>query len=209
MFESLVLPLLLAVATAAGVGMIVPQAVRLHRTKVTDGVSPTWVGVGLIMNAWWLAYAAASGLWGLVPVSVGGITLYGIVAAQLLRLLGPTVLSAVARGHLIGLVPLAGLVVDGWPGAGLVIGLLYGAAFTPAVTAAVRSASVVGISPTTWVLAWIEAAVWLLYGSTTADVALIAGGLGGTIMSSIILVRLATAQPALAGRLPVALVGGR
>ncbi len=209
MFDSIVLPLLLAVATTAGVGMIVPQAARLHRTGATDGVSAVWVGVGVSMNAWWLAYAAASGLWGLVPVSVGGMALYTILAVQLLRLIGPAVLRAVGRGQLIGLVPLVGLAADGWPGAGLAIGLLYGAVFAPAVFAALRSASVAGISPTTWVLALVEAVIWLIYGSTTGDVALIAGGLGGTVMSSLILARLAAAQLAVADRREVALVGGR
>ena len=193
MFEAVVLPLLLLVATVAGVGMIVPQVARLHRTQTPDGVSAVWVGVGLVMNAWWLAYAAASGLWGLVPVSVGGIALYGVLAHQLVGLLGRGALGPVARGHLIGLVPFVGLATDGWPGAGLVVGLLYGAVFAPAIWSALRARSVAGISPTTWILAWIEAAIWLAYGSTTADLALVVGGLGGTAMSSIILVRLATA----------------
>ncbi len=194
MFETLVLPILLGVATVAGAGMIVPQVVRLHRTGLTDGVSPVWVGVGIAMNLWWLAYATALELWGLVPVSVGGITLYATLAVQLRRIEGRSAETAVARGHLIGLLPLAGLVVGGWPGAGLVIGLLYGAVFAPAVLDALRAASVAGVSTATWLLAWIEAAVWVVYGLAEADLTLVFGGTGGTLMATIILVRLLSAR---------------
>ena len=200
MFNAIVLPTLLAVATVAGAGMIVPQVARLHRTGATDGVSATWVGVGIVMNLWWLAYATALGRWGLIPVSVGGAVLYGVMAAQLTRLLGPGALRAVGQGHLIGLAPATGLLVGGWPAAGLTIGLLYGAVFAPAVWSAVRSTSVAGVSAVTWFLAWLEAVIWLVYGATTADVALLIGGLGGTAMSSIILVRLAGARAASARR---------
>ncbi len=194
MYHSLVLPTLLGVATVSGAGMIVPQVARLHRTGTTDGVSATWVGVGIVMNLWWLAYAVAIGRWGLVPVSVGGVALYVVMAAQLVNLAGPGVIGAVAQGHLIGLAPAVGLIAGGWPTAGLIIGLLYGAVFAPAVWSAVRSSSVAGISTMTWSLAWVEAVVWLIYGATTADAALLVGGFGGTVMSSIILVRLFAAR---------------
>ncbi len=65
--------LMLAVATVAGVGMIIPQAVRLHRTRNSDGVSTTWVGVSFALNAAWLVYALAQGLYGIIPVSLGGV----------------------------------------------------------------------------------------------------------------------------------------
>ncbi len=209
MYNTIVLPTLLGVATVAGAGMIVPQVARLHRTGTTDGVSATWVGVGIVMNLWWLAYAVAIGRWGLIPVSVGGVVLYAVMATQLVNLVGPGVLGAVARGHLIGLAPAVGLAAGGWPTAGLIIGLLYGAVFAPAVWSAVRSSSVAGISTVTWSLAWLEAVVWLLYGATTADAALLVGGLGGTVMSSIILVRLAAARSATIGQRSLAPIGGR
>lgn len=191
MFETIVLPILLGVANAAGVGMIVPQVVRLRRHGSAEGVSAVWIGVGLVMNLWWLAYALALALWGLVPVAVGGAALYATMALQMVRIVGPAVLIPVWRGHAVGLLPLGGLIGGGWAGAGLAIGLLYGAVFAPAVWTAVRSTSLAGVSVTTWVLAWVEAAIWLLYGSTTGDVALVVGGLGGAVMSAIILIRLA------------------
>lgn len=191
MFAPIVLTVLLVVANVAGVAMILPQVVRLRRVRTAAGVSNAWVGVGLAMNLWWLAYAAALGLWGLAPVAIGGAALYATMVAQLVGILGPAALAAIGRGHLIGLLPLGGLAADGWTGAGLVIGLLYGAVFAPAVWTALRSRDVAGIAATTWVLAWIEAVIWLAYGWTTGDVALTVGGLGGTVMSSVILLRLA------------------
>lgn len=35
-----------------GAGMIVPQVVRLRRQRSTDGLSGSWVGVGIAINSW-------------------------------------------------------------------------------------------------------------------------------------------------------------
>ena len=47
-------------ATVLGSGMALPQARQLARTRRTDGVSPTWVGVSMALNGWWLAYGFAA-----------------------------------------------------------------------------------------------------------------------------------------------------
>ena len=95
---------------------------------------------------------------------------------------------------MLGLVPVAFLLVRGWAAAGLAIGLSYGIQFLPAVLTAFSSEQVKGIAPTTWVLALVEAVVWFAYGTSTGDPALLVGGGGGTIMASLILVRLASAK---------------
>lgn len=189
--QFMMLTVLLVIANVAGAGMIVPQVVRLHRHRIVEGLSSAWVGVGLTMNLWWLAYAANEGLWGIVPVSLTGFALYVIIASQLSRIVGVEVLHPVAIGGLaIGVVPIPFLVIGGWPAAGLAVGLCYGVQFAPAVLTALRSQHVDGMSPTTWVLAWIEAAVWLSYGAATKDAALLVGGAGGTLMASVILARM-------------------
>lgn len=183
----LLLPMLI-VANVFGVAMIVPQAVRLHRTKVADGVSAAWVGVSLATNFWWLGYGLEGRLWGIVPVSVGSLVVYGIVATQVLRPAGPA-----ARGPLtIGVVGsslgfLMALSAVGWSGVGLALGLAYGLQFGPAAASAIRSADPAGISPATWTMALIEALVWIVYGTAIADPALVIGGVGGSLMASIIL----------------------
>lgn len=194
MSVSLLMLILLVIANVTGAGMIVPQVARLRRGGVTDGVSATWVGVGISMNAWWIAYGVAAHRWGVVPVSVGGVLLYGAMAAFMLRFDGRRALGRLSGGLAApATLVAAALLAGGWPAAGLTIGLLYGVQFAPAAYTAVRSPSVAGVSAATWQMAWVEAVIWLVYGASAADAALVVGGGGGVVMSSIILMRLAIA----------------
>lgn len=189
---SLLLPLLLVIANVFGAGMIVPQVVRLHRLRSVQGVSASWIGIGLAMNTWWIAYGLHFELWGVLPVSAVALALYGVMAAQFLRLTGREALPSIVLGMVgLGAVPFPFLLGSGWEAAGLAIGLCYGIQFSPAVIEALRSVEVEGISPVTWLMALGEAAIWLVYGMVVSDLALVSGGIGGVVMSSIILLRLA------------------
>lgn len=186
------LTVLLVLANVLGVGMIVPQVVRLGRVGSLAGVSAAWIGISLALNGWWIGYGVAEGRWGVVPVSVGGFVLYLWMARLVVGIGGRALLRGVAAGVLVAsLGPGAGLVVSGWSTAGLIIGLSYGAQFAPAAWSAVRSERLDGISPLTWVMAWGEAAIWFVYGLDVGDSALLVGGGGGTAMASLILGRLA------------------
>jgi hypothetical protein len=188
---SLILPAAVVVATVMGAGMIVPQVVRLRRTRVATGVSGTWVGLGLAMNAWWIAYATAQQLWGLLPVSIGALVLYLVITMQYTGLLGAPGARSVLLGFgAAGALPAIPLLIGGWTATGLAIGLAYAVQFAPAVVAALRSVDLTGISPTTWAMAWIEAVIWCSYGLAMTDAALVVGGGGGAIMASVILARL-------------------
>ena len=187
MFESLILPTLLVVANVAGAGMVLPQVLRLKRTGTAAGVSAAGAGVGIAMNLWWLAYGITQGLWGLLPVAGGAFALYLTMAVLLVRIAGRQAIGGIARGHLMGVLPLMSLVGWGWGAAGLTIGLLYGAQFLPALMTAVRSPSLAGVSLTMWLLAWLEAAIWLVYGVQQDDIALILGGGGGSVVATLIL----------------------
>ncbi|MEM7273690.1 MAG: hypothetical protein AAF547_11470 [Actinomycetota bacterium] len=187
----MVLSILLVVANVLGVGMIVPQVVRLAGARGSAGVSGAWVGVGLSLNAWWFGYGLSTSLWGLLPVATGAAALYGVMAVLLVRLTGIGALPAIAGGAAVpALAPLPFLLLDGWPAAGLAIGGAYAIQFAPAAVAAVRSADVSGISPTTWFMALVEAAIWFGYGLVMADRALVVGGFGASVAALIILVRL-------------------
>lgn len=189
--NEMVLPLLLIVANVMGTGMIVPQVVRLRRRGVGDGVSGIWVGVGVALNSWWVLYAVQAPVWGILPVSVAGVSLYSVLALLYSEIVGRRAYRSLALGAFgLGMVPLPFLVVQGWSAAGLAIGLSYGLQFGPAAISAIRSVDVAGISTTTWVMAWIEAAIWLVYGAAIGDPALLVGGGGGALMALIILVRL-------------------
>ena len=93
-----VLTFLVAVANVMGAGMILPQVLRIHRRRSADGLSAAWVGAGIGLNAWWILYAAAEQLWGLLPVSIGAGFLYLVMVAQLVALEGRPALVAAGRG---------------------------------------------------------------------------------------------------------------
>lgn len=186
-----VIAFLLVIANVMGTGMIVPQVLRLHRVRSADGVSGVWIGVGVAMNSWWTAYGLAESLWGILPVSMIAAALYLVMAGQYLGLLGRPARRPLLAGLLmLGLTPMPFLLVGGWAAAGLVVGLAYAVQFTPAAVASVRSTDLSGISALTWVMAWIEAVIWILYGAFSGDPALLIGGSGGTIAASVILARL-------------------
>ena len=89
------------------------------------------------------------------------------------------------------MVPLPFLVVGGWEMAGLAVGLCYGLQLLPAVVAVLRTRELGGVSAATWLIAWTESMLWLVYGLGVTDPALIVAGTVGVAMSSVILVRLA------------------
>ncbi len=187
-----VLAFFVLVANVLGAGMIVPQVHRLRRLRSSAGVSPTWIGVGLAMNVWWTVYGTAQSLWGMVPVSVVAAGLYALIAAELRRLDGSPSLRLVLRGAIgIAAVPLLFLIAGGWASAGLVIGLIYAVQFAPATVAAIRADDVSGVASATWVMALGEAVIWFVYGWSSGDLALTIGGAGGSLMSSLILLRVA------------------
>ncbi len=186
-----VIAILVAFANVLGAGMIVPQVLKIQRSNDFAGVSGVWVGVGIGMNLWWVAYGVQAQLWGLVPVSVAAIVLYSIIGVQLSKLVGASGRRSLALGAFgLGSVPLPFLVLFGWSAAGLVIGLCYGLQFAPAVLSALRSRQLGGISALTWSMALAEAIIWFIYGTSADDRALMVGGGGGALMALIILLRL-------------------
>lgn len=181
-------------ANVLGAAMALPQAARLVRTRRTDGVSAGWAAMSISTNAWWIAYGVAVGSWAIVPVSVVGVIGYGVVLAALVRfrgsgwaLFGPTT-SVVVAG--VALAPVSGLVGGGWPLVGLVLGGLYGIQLAPAVLGTYRATNLAGVSAGTWVLAWVEAVLWGVYGLEQHDPGLIVLAAAGLAASSAVLLRL-------------------
>lgn len=185
--QQIVLTTLLVLATVLGVGMVVPQVRRLHRTASTDGVSIVWIGVGVAMNLWWTAYAVRSELWGLLPVSVSGVALYFTMTVQFVRLKGTSTLRGFAFGAIVlGIVPLPALLLGGIEAAGVAVGLCYAVQFIPAAIESFRSEDIRGLSFSTWLMALGEALIWVIYGLVVVDLALIIGGAGGSLASAVI-----------------------
>ncbi len=188
----IVLTLIAVSASVLGAGMAYPQARKLVVTRRVDGVSPAWAGISVASNAWWLIYGVFAGVVALIPVSIVSIVLYLAICAALVRDIGRRALVAmVISGGLLALAPIPFLLAGGWPLAGVAVGLCYGVQLLPAVVAAYRTRALAGISAGTWVIAWVEAALWAVYASVVLDPALAIGGTVGILMSTAILVRLA------------------
>ena len=188
----LLLNLLVVVATVLGSWMAFPQARRIARTRRVDGVSATWIGVSLAINAWWLTYGLVAGVWALLPVSIISLLLYGVMAWFFVLSVGRAAVPGLALGVFgLGMVPLPFLVIGGWELAGVAVGLSYGVQLLPAVVASLRTSVLSGVSSTTWIIAAVESMLWLVYGLGVGDIALTLAGLVGVVMASVILVRLA------------------
>ncbi len=189
---NLALNLLVVVATVLGSWMAFPQARRIARTRRVDGVSPTWIGVSLAINGWWLAYGLVVGVWAAVPVSIVSLLLYGVMGWCFVRSVGHAALPGLALGLFgLGMVPLPFLLVGGWELAGVAIGLSYGVQLLPAVVASLRTRALSGVSSATWIIAFLEAALWFVYGLGVGDVALTLAGAVGMTLASVIVARLA------------------
>jgi len=188
---NLVLNGMVLCATVLGSGMAFPQARKIVRTGRVEGVSAAWAGVSAALNAWWLVYGVSEGVWAVVPVSALSLILYVTIAVLIVRHVGRRGHSAVAGGAVaLGAVPLPFLVAGGWQLAGTVVGLCYGLQLLPAVVEAFRASDLAGVAVGTWVIALVEAGLWLAYGLAVADPALVAGGASGVAMSALILARL-------------------
>jgi uncharacterized protein with PQ loop repeat len=189
---NLVLNVIVVAASVLGSGMALPQARRLAKTRNVAGVSATWIGVSMAINIWWTVYAFATSLWAILPVSTVSLLLYLGMAAFYVHSVGPRALRGLAVGALgLGMIPLPVLLVSGWHVAGLAIGLSYGIQLAPAVTAAFRTRHLDGVAPGTWIMSFVEGLLWLAYGAMISDLALLAGGAMGVVMSGALLLRLA------------------
>lgn len=188
---NLVLTVLAVAASVIGSGMAFPQALKLFRTRRTEGLSPTWIGVSMAINAWWTAYAIAESLWMLLPVSSVSLSMYAWIAVVFVRNAAGQRRSGLLVGVFgLGMAPLPVLIVAGWESAGIAIGLSYGLQLAPAVLAAFRTRELSGVSSLTWVLSFGEAILWLGYGVGVNDAALGVSGVVGIVLAGAILVRL-------------------
>jgi uncharacterized protein with PQ loop repeat len=188
----IIMNLLVVVATVLGSWMAFPQARRLARTRRVEGVSAVWIGVSLAINGWWLTYGLVVGVWAIVPVSAISLLLYGTMAVVYLATVGRSAIAPMALGaFVLGMVPMPFLIAGGWALAAIAVGLSYGIQLLPAVVAACRTRDLIGVSAATWLIAWAEAALWLVYGVVVGDIALTLAGIVGVTMASIILARLA------------------
>ena len=197
------LTLVVIAANVLGAAMAVPQALKMRRDRRVDGVSAAWAGTSATVNAWWGVYGIGVRDWGIVPVSLVSVIAYLTIAVTLVRYTRGSgwiaARSMVGATVAIGLIPLAVVLLDGWATAGIVLGALYGVQLSPAVVAVYRASDVSGVSLATWVIAFVEAVLWGVYGVAAVDPGLMALATTGIFMSTLVLVRLVVRRPRRAG----------
>src|SRR3954453_21451426 len=115
------------VASILAVGSLLPQAVRLLRTRDVKGVSVLWTALGAVTNLAWFAYALARGLWAGVPATLSTACFYGFLFVTLVRFGGRA--GAAACGGTAWAVLLTGVTLIG--GGGALGGVLWPASASP------------------------------------------------------------------------------
>jgi uncharacterized protein with PQ loop repeat len=176
------------VATILAVGSLVPQAVRLLRTRDIAGVSVLWTALGTITNLAWFAYALARGLWAGVPATLATAAFYGFLFVTLVRFGGRP--GAALRGGIAWAMLLTAVtVIGGWSALGAVLGVSYAVQIAPSLWTAWRTYAPTGIAPGTWVLFLVQVVLWGYYGLEEQDWAIKGFALTGIVSSLLMLVR--------------------
>ena len=181
--------LVAVVATAVTFVQVVPQIVRLLRLKRTEGASPAWAAIGMVINIGWLAYVIAEEFWVTIPAVLAAVISFGLVLYLLWRN-GADVRVAVVASIAVGLACVSLQLVAGWTVLGTVLGLSNGLYLGPSVYAAWRSYAPVGVAPLTWVLTAAEGVLWGYYGVLVEAVPIIIYGSTALGLAAAILLRL-------------------
>ncbi|MEE2768153.1 MAG: hypothetical protein VX833_02970 [Actinomycetota bacterium] len=179
-----------AVATVLSGVMMLPQVVRLVRTRVPAGVSATWLGFGVVLNSGWVAYCVEMRLWLVVPLQVSVVAQQAVALGILLPLDRAQQRSALIRAGLLALVCTGVFASAGWTVLGVVLGTSYGIQLGPAVIRAWRSSDLSGISPATWTLSAAESTAWGVFGWAVADGPILIYAAIGTLAAVLVLIRL-------------------
>ena len=181
--------LVAVVATAVTFVQVVPQVMRLVRLKRTDGASPAWAAIGMVINIGWTAYVIAEEFWVTIPAVLAAVISFGLVLYLLWRN-GAEVRVAVIAGIAVGVASVGLQLVAGWTVLGAVLGLSNGLYLGPSVYAAWRSYAPVGVAPLTWVLTAGEGVLWGCYGVLVEAMPIMVYGSTAFLLAALILLRL-------------------
>jgi MtN3 and saliva related transmembrane protein len=176
-----------AAATVVFLLELVPQPVRLWRTRSVSGLSTIGTGIFFVTELGWLAYGITSGLVVVLITAVAAVVLSGIQLTLLWRHRAPTDLWWM----LLWASGLAAALVMGAIGAMLAIGLLVG--LGPQAWAAWRAPSAHGVSVWRWVLSAAAGTLWFSYGALMGAYPLMATGALGCGYAAIALSRFVAA----------------
>ena len=172
------------IASAVFLIRLLPQPARLARTGVPDGLSPLAALNAVIADVGWVAYGLSAHLapvWSVAAVAlvIGVITVVLLAKRTTSRdLLGSGVWAAIV----VATASLGAL--------GAVLAASVAVINGPQVWVAIEGRNLTGISPSTWLIAILDASLWGAYGIATRDGALIAYGVVMIASAVVILARI-------------------
>jgi hypothetical protein len=175
-------------AMASSTTFLVPQIVKLLRTRDSEGVSATWPALGFVINIGWFVYLVSQQLWISILAPFVTFVSYGVIVWALRRT-GRVLSRSYTRG-VVGAVTLIAVgSVGGWKVLGVVLGVSYGIMLAPSIWTAYRTVIPSGISPLTWWIGLLEALLWGYYGWFHSDQGILTFMVVGVVGSGLMLIR--------------------
>lgn len=175
-------------ATTFTAVFLLPQVIKLIRTRDSQGVSTTWPALGFVINVGWFVYLINNELWASIMAPFITFIFYAVTLWALGRT-GRSLRAALWRGAAWSALLAVVLATGGWSTFGIALGLSYGVMLAPSVWTAYRTADPSGIAPLTWWIGMLEASLWGYYGAFHADRGIVTFALVGVVSSSLILAR--------------------
>lgn len=192
--SELVANISIVAATIATLTFVIPQVVKLIRTRDTSGVSATWPAVGFIGNVGWAVYFVHEELWLSIPAAAGALLGY-LATMWVLWRTGAFHASSLARGAVFAAALIVSTLVGGWTTLGVVLGASFVVMIAPALWAAFSVPDPSGIAPGTWWLGVAEGLLWGVYGWYHEDAGLIVFAVTAIAGSAAMLGRYLTTRP--------------
>ncbi|MDH3190832.1 MAG: PQ-loop domain-containing transporter [Acidimicrobiia bacterium] len=175
-------------ATISTASFLLPQIVKLVRTRNTAGVSTTWPALGFAINVGWFTYMISQQLW--VSIAPPFITFVAYaVTLWALRRAGRDIRAPYVRGLAAAVILVGVAIVGGWEVLGIALGLSYGVVSAPSVWTAYRTSDPSGIAPLTWWIGAVEALLWGSFGWYHSDRGIITFMVVGVTASTLMLLR--------------------
>lgn len=168
----------------------VPQASRTLRTRTTEGLSATSLGLVLTCCAFWLVYGLGISDVAQIVNNVGAMLLVGVIAwvvasqRQGLARLWPCLVVAASASVAVGASSMWG------PAAAASIGGAIGTVSRfPQVWVALSGRSLLGLDPWAVVLGLVSGLLWTSYGVLAGDVPVVATSVLGVALQAVIVYR--------------------
>ena len=159
----------LVTATVLAGTSLIPQIVKLVRSRDPAGVSATWPSIGVVSNGAWSTYLIHEGLW---PASISTLLMVAFFSVVLwaLHRAGSPIRASIWRGVGWATTLVVVTVFAGWFVLGTVLGFSQFLQVAPALLTAYRTDRPTGIAPATWAIAGTEGTLWGYYGWFHGDI---------------------------------------